>query len=208
MVIAVVVFLIIRSHGQNTRVEPVGGAERSERPVRQSVFDANSARPTAQKLQIKGAAYVVDGDTIIIRNTQVRLFGIDAPELDHPYGKTAKSAMVALCKGQTVIAEILETDAHGRTVAKCWLPDGRDLSAELVKQGLALDWKKFSGGIYRQLETPNARKKLWLADARQKGRMHVWENFEARRRNAPIASTGSDPQRPVLASPETGGTET
>ena len=35
-------------------------------------------------------------------------------------------------------------------------------------------------GVYRRLEVPNAREKLWLADARQKGRMHVWKQFEAR----------------------------
>ncbi|WP_416914611.1 MAG: thermonuclease family protein [Roseicyclus sp.] len=125
----------------------------------------------------------MDGDTIVIQKTQIRLFGVDAPELDHPHGKRAKWAMVNLCKGQQVSAEILETDAHGRTVAKCYLPDGRDLSAEMVKQGLALDWPKFSGGIYRDLETPDARKKLWLADARQKGRMRVWESYAARRRS-------------------------
>ena len=126
---------------------------------------------------------MTDGDTITIQKTQIRLFGIDAPEMNHPYGKKAKWALVNLCKGHNVTAEILEHDAHGRTVAKCSLPDGRDLSAEMVKAGLAIDWPKFSGGIYRALEVPDARKKMWLADARQKGRMHVWTQFEARQRS-------------------------
>ena len=86
--------------------------------------------------------------------------------------------MIKLCKDQHVTAQILETDAHGRVVARCCLADGRDLSAELVKQGLAIDWPKFSGGIYKQFEASDARRKLWLADARQKGRMHVWQSFE------------------------------
>ncbi|WP_268876854.1 thermonuclease family protein [Litorivita pollutaquae] len=128
---------------------------------------------------LEGPAYVVDGDTVRIRKTQIRLFGIDAPEMNHPYGNKAKWALLSMCKGQMVRAEIVEEDAHGRTVAKCYLPDGRDLSAEMVKIGMAIDWPKFSGGIYRSLEVPDARKKLWLADARQKGRMHVWEKFEA-----------------------------
>jgi micrococcal nuclease len=51
------------------------------------------------------------------------------------------------------------------------LPDGRDLSAEMVKAGHAIDWRKFSGGKYRQLEPDGIRKKLWRCDARQKGRM-------------------------------------
>jgi endonuclease YncB( thermonuclease family) len=130
---------------------------------------------------LRGTAYVVDGDTLTIQKTQVRLFGIDAPELDHPYGKNAKYTLIALCKGQPVRAEVVATDDHGRTVAQCYLPDGRDLSAEMVRAGLALDWKKYSGGRYRLLETPDARRKLWLADARQKGRMEVWDRFEAKR---------------------------
>ncbi len=100
-----------------------------------------------------------------------------------PFGKKAKWELVALCKGgQDVRAEITDTDDHGRTVAKCYLEDGRDLSAEMVKAGLAIDWPKFSDGKYRHLEAADARKKMWLADARQKGRIHVWEQFEAKQK--------------------------
>lgn len=138
---------------------------------------------------IEGPAYVVDGDTVVVRNTQIRLYGIDAPEMNHPFGKKAKWALVRMCKGQSVRAEILSHDAHGRTVARCHLPDGSDLSAEMVKQGLAIDWPKFSGGVYAQFEIPNARKKMWLADARQKGRMHVWEAYENRQAGKGIKSS-------------------
>ena len=149
-------------------------------------FDADSALPEPIDKVLEGSAYVVDGDTIKIQKTQVRLFGVDAPEINHPYGKKAKWALVSLCKGQRVRAEVTAEDAHGRTVAKCYLEDGRDLSAEMVKLGMAIDWPKFSGGKYRSLELPDARKKLWLADARQKGRMKLWEQFEAKQasRNA------------------------
>lgn len=147
-------------------------------PTEAPRFDSSTAITAAENLIISGPARVVDGDTIMIKQTSIRLFGIDAPELNHPYGQKAKWAMVNLCKGQTVRSEITETDAHGRSVGKCTLPDGRDLSAELVKLGLAIDWPKFSGGIYKALEVPGVRKKLWLADARQKGRMHVWEQFD------------------------------
>lgn len=143
-------------------------------------FDPKSAKHPPAKQVLNGAAYVIDGDTITINKTQIRLFGIDAPELDHPYGKKAKWALVKLCKGHLIRAEISDEDDYGRTVAHCTLPNGQDLSAEMVKLGLAIDWPKFSGGKYEKLETPDARRKLWLADARQKGRMHVWEKFEAK----------------------------
>ena len=149
-------------------------------PVAPKRFDAESARPTIEKRVLQGAAYITDGDTIRIKKTQVRLFGIDAPELHHPYGKKAKWALHRLCKGNIVSAEIVQVDAHGRTVARCSLPDGRDLSAEMVKLGLAIDWPKFSGGQYTCLETADARKHLFLADARQKGRLDVWDRFETK----------------------------
>ena len=149
------------------------------RPLR-APFDAKGAKHLTHPREIKGAAWITDGDTITINKQQVRLFGIDAPELNHPYGNKAKWALHRLCKGHVVRAEITELDHFGRALARCFLPDGRDLSAEMVKLGLALDWPKFSGGNYRKLELPDARRKLFLADARQKGRMHVWKKFEAK----------------------------
>lgn len=195
---ALVAYLVTRQKGKdrsptNLADEPLRRAKRSvspeqtssePKPISPSVqsFDAKTAHRVSESRVIEGRAYVTDGDTITIQKTQIRLFGIDAPELDHPYGKTAKWAMVRLCKGQIVRAEVTAEDDYGRTVARCRLPDGRDLSAEMVEQGLALDWPKFSGGRYSHLEVSGVRKKLWLADARQRGHMHVWERFEAKRK--------------------------
>ena len=169
------------------------GGGRSSPPTRPSSSRSETMRPPAARASaapprsplpevIEGPAYVVDGDSLVIRKTRIRLFGVDAPELGHPHGRNAKWALHALCKGHRVQAEVVARDAHGRTVARCRLPDGRDLSAEMVRAGLAIDWAKFSGGAYRAMEVPGARKKMWLADARQKGRMDLWEKFEATRR--------------------------
>lgn len=119
---------------------------------------------------IRGQCWVIDGDTIVIDKVRLRLAGIDAPELDHPWGQRSKWTLVELCKGQVISAHIRPELSYDRVVAQCFLPDGRDLSAELVKCGMALDWAKFSGGRYRELEPPDARKKLWRAEARQRGR--------------------------------------
>lgn len=181
VLVGVVVF-IYRSANREESHRPQAVKHRSVavKPAPPPVFDNETARHLEQKRVLSGAAYITDGDTIKIRNTQIRLFGIDAPEMNHPYGKKAKWALHNLCKGQVVHAEITEEDDYGRTVAHCCLEDGRDLSAEMVKLGLAIDWPKYSGGKYRHMETPDARKKLFLADARQKGRMHVWAAFESR----------------------------
>lgn len=120
---------------------------------------------------LKGKCYVIDGDTIVISNTRIRIAGIDAPELDHPWGKKAKFTLIGMCRGQTVTAILKDELSYDRIVAKCYLPDGRDIAAELVRQGLALDWPKFSGGEYGHLEPADARKKLWRAAAKQKGKL-------------------------------------
>jgi len=191
VVAGVIVLFVVRSMRQpdssnkptyrpTSDLKPRLDASRSQVVEQPPRFDAGSAIPEPIAKVLEGTAYVVDGDTIRIQKTQVRLFGVDAPEINHPYGKKAKWALVSLCKGQKVRAEITAEDAHGRTVAKCSLEDGRDLSAEMVKLGLAIDWPKFSDGKYRSLEVPDVRKKLWLADARQKGRIKVWKRFEAK----------------------------
>lgn len=166
-----------RSHRATPPKQP--NSQRASRPSGAKPFDTATAHAVKRQRILEGPAYVTDGDTITIQKTQVRLFGIDAPELNHPFGKNAKWALVRLCKGHRIRAEVMEEDDYGRTVARCTLPDGRDLSQQMVQDGHALDWPKFSGGKYSQFEVAGIRKKLWLADARQKGRMHVWEKFES-----------------------------
>ena len=122
---------------------------------------------------LSGPCCVIDGDTIVIRRTRIRIAGIDAPELDHPWGRKAKRAVIDMCRGQVVHARLTGESSHGRIVATCHLPDGRDIAAELVRQGLALDWPKFSGGRYRHLEPRGVRRRLWRADARQRGRLRI-----------------------------------
>ena len=143
------------------------------RPIpREMRFPATRPDPPKQPDSIiSGRCHVIDGDTIVINRIHIRLAGIDAPELDHPWGQKSKWALVALCRGQAVTARIKPEMSYDRVVAQCFLPDGRDLAAELVKAGLALDWPKFSGGKYRSLEPPDARKKLWRANIRQSGVM-------------------------------------
>jgi endonuclease YncB( thermonuclease family) len=121
----------------------------------------------AHERVLRGKCYVIDGDTIVIAQQRIRLAGIDAPELDHPWGQNSKWTLVKMCKGQEITAKITGELSYDRLVARCYLPDGRDIAAELVKVGLAIDWPQFSGGRYRDLEPAGIRKKLWRAHARQ-----------------------------------------
>ncbi|WGI20882.1 thermonuclease family protein [Amylibacter sp. IMCC11727] len=184
VVLAVVVWNSHRDKGRsNRRIPPKFRPNPQYRKsVKRKVFDAQSATPLVLPQILEGYARITDGDSLVINKTQVRLYGIDAPELNHPYGQKAKWALIHMCKGQKIRAEVTEIDRYGRTVALCYLEDGRDISAEMVKTGNAIDWPKFSGGVYHKLEPKGVRRKLWLADARQNGRMHIWEQFEARQK--------------------------
>ena len=128
-------------------------------------------QPKVTPATMAGRCWVIDGDTIVIDKVHIRLAGIDAPELDHPYGQKAKRALMELCKGQVITAVMDGTSTFERAVAQCFLPDGRDLAAEMVMQGHAIDWAKHSGGRYRHLETDDARKRLWRSTLKQQGRM-------------------------------------
>jgi len=54
----------------------------------------------------------------------------------------------------------MEICPYGWLIDKCFLPDGRDLAAEMVKLELALDIPHFPDVDYKELETPNSRRKL------------------------------------------------
>lgn len=110
--------------------------------------------------ELVGRAYVIDGDTIVIKRRKIRLAGIDAPELDQAFGQKSKWAMVDICKGQVITARLNGETSHDRLVGTCFLPDGRDIGAELIKRGLALDWTHYSGGKYRHLEPRGIRRQL------------------------------------------------
>ena len=109
---------------------------------------------------LSGTCYVIDGDTIVIGKQKIRFAGMNAPELNDPYGKQAKWALVELCKGQIITAYPTGETTFDRIVAKCFLPDGRDLAAEMVKMELALDIPHFPNADYKEFETPNSRRKL------------------------------------------------
>lgn len=139
------------------------------KPAARSTPQSTSARPDLEGLElppipssltIVGKAYVIDGDTIRISKTKIRIAGIDAPEVDMPWGQKSKWAMVKICKGHIVTAKLDGERSYDRLVATCYLGDGTDIGAEIIKQGHALDLPHFSGGKYRHHEPDGARRRL------------------------------------------------
>ncbi|WP_271504989.1 thermonuclease family protein [Bradyrhizobium sp. CCBAU 11357] len=109
--------------------------------------------------RLLGQTSVIDGDTIEIRGSRIRLWGIDAPEhdqlcrgedsIEYRCGAKAANALDQLIGARTVSCLTIDTDRYGRAVAKCSV-GGVDLAKWLVAQGHALDWPRYSKGEYNQ----------------------------------------------------------
>lgn len=111
---------------------------------------------------------VFDGDTIdVLHNGQaerIRLSGIDCPEKGQAFGKEAKQFTFTLIHGKGVTIHVLRKDRHGRTVADVVLPDGTNVSRELLRGGLAWWYRQYSkdeslGAL--EEEARKAKRGLW-----------------------------------------------
>jgi endonuclease YncB( thermonuclease family) len=119
-----------------------------------------------------GKASVVDGDTLELHGTRIRLSGIDAPEssqlcraddsLQYRCGAKSAKELDAFIAKRTINCSPVNLDQYGRTVARCSV-DGPDLGDWLVRNGLALDWPQYSKGKYdgAQREADHAGRGMW-----------------------------------------------
>lgn len=113
---------------------------------------------------------VLDGDTIEVMhgNTakRIRLAGVDCPEKSQDFGKRAKEFTAQQAYGQDVTILTHNTDRYGRTIAQVILPDGRSLNTELVRNGLAWWYRRYSADATLAKLEQNARETksgLWSA---------------------------------------------
>ena len=112
---------------------------------------------------------VLDGDTYDVLTSdneqiRIRMEGIDAPERGMPYYKVAKKHLSRLCFKKDVRVEISKTDRYGRTIGYGYLEDGRELSHEMLKAGLAWHYKQYNSDNEMALLEERARKSrvgLW-----------------------------------------------
>lgn len=66
---------------------------------------------------LSGKPRIVDGDTIEIGVTSVRLHGIDAPEVAQPCGRDAVAAIAALIADKDITCDGSKLDDFGRLIA-------------------------------------------------------------------------------------------
>jgi endonuclease YncB( thermonuclease family) len=132
-----------------------------------------------------GPATVVDGDTIRIDETRIRLHGIDAPETAQicnaaaggtwACGVEATRALRAMLTGHEVSCRPVTRDRYGRTVARCFV-GAVDIQADMVRRGLAWAFVKYSSDyLSEEAEARAAHRGIWQADTQT-----AWEFRAAR----------------------------
>lgn len=107
----------------------------------------------AWSADISGTLRVIDGDTVEVDETRIRLHGIDAPERGQPCltlggqewgcGDWVSRQVHDRFQGQTALCEALDQDRYGRIVARCTVR-GQDMGQVLVQEGLAYAYRKYS----------------------------------------------------------------
>ena len=122
--------------------------------------DISAAAPSPPPLA--GPARPIDGDTLALGPTRIRLWGIDAPEADTPLGRQATRLMWELLTQGPVRCLDTGGRAHDRIIARCQGAAGEDLAEQVVAAGLAVDWPKFSGGHYAPAESAARKARLGL----------------------------------------------
>ncbi|THB71452.1 MAG: thermonuclease family protein [Desulfovibrio sp.] len=83
-----------------------------------------------------------DGDSLTVRSEsgalhEIRLFGVDCPELHQEYGPDALTATEEFSLNSQVEVLSMEMDQYGRLISLVILADGSVLNRELVREGHA-----------------------------------------------------------------------
>jgi endonuclease YncB( thermonuclease family) len=130
----------------------------------------------AAALTVTGEARVVDGDTLVLAGERVRLFGIDAPELDQSCtrdgrrwacGNWARDELRERIRGQRIACAGRERDGYGRLLAVCEV-GGQDLNRTLVRDGVAFAYRRYSQDYARdEARAERAGLGLWAGQVVQ-----------------------------------------
>lgn len=101
----------------------------------------------AQEADLSGKVVAIsDGDALTVlcnkEKIKVRLYGIDCPEMDQPFGTKARQFTSDLALGKVVTIHVKDIDSNDLTVGEVILPDRKVLNYELVNAGLAWHYVK------------------------------------------------------------------
>jgi len=103
-----------------------------------------------------------------------RIYGIDAPENQQPFSNRSKQTLIGLISNKQVRIKIRDIDQYRRAVVQVYTEDEKDISAEMLRAGMAWHYKQYSKEKeYAELEKEARQQKIGLwAD---KNPIEPWE---------------------------------
>ena len=150
----------------------------------------SGAAPAAPKAEFGRVVRVVDGDTYDVLaggvRYRVRLLGVDAPELDQPFGRQASDSVTRLVARQPLMWLTRRgVDLYGRTLATVRLqPVAKGpalaLDSLLVMRGWAWAWdprRRVAGRAVQQAVAAAGRHGLWKCGAGDALPPKLWRQF-------------------------------
>jgi endonuclease YncB( thermonuclease family) len=124
---------------------------------------ANSITFQARVIDVK------DGDTLIVLRNRTRLVvelpGVDAPELDQPFGPEARRFAAKLVKGKVVTIEMFRPGSPIYGAVR--FSKDRILAHEMVQAGMAWATTTDKSSVFREAQ-----------EAAKKARLGLWVNSE------------------------------
>ena len=135
-------------------------------------ISGNAIDAAPHRLQVVEPVYKVigikDGDTFVLlmngKEQVIRLAHIDCPERKQPFGTKAKQFASDLCFGKEVaLKHSNKYDRNKRLIAEVILNNGINVNQELIKNGLACHFKKYSSDTtYARLEIEAMQKSIGI----------------------------------------------
>jgi endonuclease YncB( thermonuclease family) len=118
---------------------PVSREKLFEDAVRTAPKTQNSATRTASgKNEMAGAAQALDGASLRLGKTELRLAGLIVAPVTEPAGMAARTTLDQLIEGQSLNCVRRDKERDGRVMVSCTRTDGSDLAAEMLRAGAAL----------------------------------------------------------------------
>lgn len=160
--------------------------------------------PAGAQSQFNGPARAKDGDSLMVGDREVRLFGVDAPELDQSCkrdgqdwacGTAARDLLASLVRGKSVYCSQVGTDQFQRALGRC-VAGSTDLNRTMVATGFAVAFRRYSSDYVSAEESAKAGKRgIWSStfampsDYRHAGEQPFQEKPKAARRTPRAASS-------------------
>lgn len=156
---------------------------------------------------IYGVARAIDGDSLTIGNTRVRLFGIDAPEYDQictrgdtrwACGSEAAVQLSKLVTGRSVICTPAGYDQYQRVLARCVAAE-TDVNLTMVQAGFALAYRQYSSHyIDAESSAKAAKRGIWSGTFEAPSEVRAQARLPQDLKKTGNPSVGTRPRQPPV----------